>query len=511
LFRALSDPISDILSSARGNGPGGLLEYVQLFRDEPTVQGGLVWEWNNHGLLKTEGDVTYYAYGGDFGDEPNDGVGIMDGLLSSNRTWMPAITEYAKIIQPVNVTLTADNRVLIKNHYDFSDLSGLDATWYIVQDGKDDTKPQQWNIPRIRGGESLTVDLPLNGTSSGTYNPSHEAWLTVEFRLKKDTTWARKGHLIAWDQLHLKPSSSSQRRDVSLAGRKTELDISRKNQTHLSITASSSTIGFDLVRGNVTWNVNGVDIFQRGPELYFYRAQTQKDANADGPKWEEAKVGMMSTNVRDVSWKETEDEFEVHYKVFVAPKVLNWGAEADLTWTVVNIGDNPSLRVHVKGDFVGDKTPVTVPRIGLMAVLPGEFKDVSWFGRGPGESYKDSKQAGRFGHYGSTVEGLFTHYDIPQENGNREDLRWVKLGNSGLTLDARRTDDQPFSFTVQRYSPFDLTDATHPQNLKPLDITVLNLDFNNNGLGSAGPGPGPFSQYRCWTDPFDFIFEFSLV
>lgn len=129
-----------------------------------------------------------------------------------------------------------------------------------------------------------------------------------------------------------------------------------------------------------------------------------------------------------------------------------------------------------------------------MAVLPGDFEEAAWFGRGPGESYKDSKQAGRFGHYDSTIDDLFFGYNTPQENGNREYLRWVQAANGerSITLDARRPENKPFSFTLQRYMGFDLTDATHPQDLDPLDITVLNLDYDNNGLGSPGPGPGPF-------------------
>lgn len=106
----------------------------------------------------------------------------------------------------------------------------------------------------------------------------------------------------------------------------------------------------------MSWSVNGVDLFQRGPELYFYRAQTQKDVNADGPVWDEAGVHSMYTNVRDVYWQQTAEGFEVHYKVFVAPKVLEWGAEADLIWTIVG-SDTPTLRVHAQSEFVGNNPP----------------------------------------------------------------------------------------------------------------------------------------------------------
>ncbi|KAL4893594.1 glycosyl hydrolases family 2, TIM barrel domain-containing protein [Aspergillus ambiguus] len=494
---------------AMGNGPGGLKEYIDLFRSEPLSQGGLVWEWNNHGLLKKEGDLEYYAYGGDFGDEPNDADFVMDGLTLSDHTPTPGLLEYAKVIQPISVEAAEDSsKMVVINHYDFVDLDGLDVSWHIVQDGST-TKPNKLELPRVPAGENRTVDLPLD---KGNY--PEEAWLTVEFRLKEDTLWAEKGHIIAWDQLHL-PGSFAQRNNADVYNgvasniRRAGIDI-QQNGVNLTLKNGESTFGFDLLQGNVTWEVKGASLFQRGPELYFYRAMTQNDEASDGNMagWEEAKVGMMHTQVRDVNWKLVDNDVIVHYKVRVAPKVLEWGVEADIVYTVV--AEEPLLRIEASGEFVGKNTPSVIPRIGIMAVMPEEFNSVSWFGRGPGENYKDSKQACRYGQYESSVQDLFTNYDYPQENGNREDLRWLQVSNGDLIIDVRRK-SAPFSFTARKYMPFDLDDAKHPYDLKPLNMTVLNLDYDNHGLGSASVGPRPFEQYRCKTEPFDFTFELSLV
>ena len=94
--------------------------------------------------------------------------------------------------------------------------------------------------------------------------------------------------------------------------------------------------------------------------------------------------------------------------------------------------DEPVIRVQVSGNFVGDDAPEVLPRIGLQAVMPNDFNEVAWFGRGPGENYRDTKQHCRFGNYESSVEDLFTNYDYPQENGNREDLRWLRVSDSYL-------------------------------------------------------------------------------
>ncbi|KAL5615788.1 hypothetical protein FOBRF1_004536 [Fusarium oxysporum] len=488
---------------AMGNGPGGLVEYIDLFRNEPLSQGGLVWEWSNHGLLKKEENITYYAYGGDFGDEPNDGDFIMDGLVLSDHSPMPSLKEYAKIIQPVSVNLAKNGSAMtVVNHYDFSDLSHLDVSWHVVADGLK-TEARPLDLPRLPAGENRTVALP-----SGLNITQNEAWVTVEFKLKEATLWAPKGHVIAWDQLHIqRPNIKT--RGISVVRRQDSGEF-QKNGTKLLYKSGDASFGFDLLQGNVTWNINGVDIFQRGPELSFYRALTQNDAasSGDGPIWEQEKIPMIYPQVRDVTWRVGEDGAVVHYKLWVGVKTRAWGVEADMIYKIPTQG--AQLQLEARGEFVGKNESHVIPRIGLMAVLPESFDDVSWFGRGPGESYKDSKQGSRIGQYSSTVPDLFTYYDYPQENGNREDLRWLKIGNKHVTLDARRTKDAPFSFTARRYMPFDLDDAQHPHDLKPLEMTVLHLDYDNNGLGSATVRVRPFEKYRCYTKPFNFTFDFNI-
>ncbi|KAL4803835.1 glycosyl hydrolases family 2, TIM barrel domain-containing protein [Aspergillus unguis] len=503
---------------AMGNGPGGLLEYVTLFRTQPLSQGGLIWEYNNHGLLKREGDLEYFAYGGDFGDEPNDADFVMDGLTLSDHTPTPGLLEYAKIIQPVSVNLSDDaSSIVVTNHYHFVDLSGLDASWHVVQDGET-TESQPLDLPRVPAQTNRTAELPFDPSTL-----SQEAWLTVEFKLKEDKPWAHRGHLVAWDQLHFPGSSSSSNsttkrssklpRQESGAG---DLKI-QQDRAHLSVKTGQSTFGFDLLQGNVTWESNGESLFQRGPELTFIRAMTQNDEGESGnqAEWDEVWVGTLHTQVRDVTWSSTDGEATIHYKIRVVPLVLEWGAEADLIYTISTsgTGEGATLNVQAKGEFFGKNTPEVVPRIGLQTILPSSFNSVRWFGRGPGENYKDSKQACRIGEYSSTVEDLFTHYDYPQENGNREDLRWLQISDpeSELTLDARRGEESAtFSFTASQYMPVDLNNAKHPFDLEPLDMTILWLDYDNHGLGSATVGPQPFEQYRCYTEPFDFSFELSL-
>lgn len=483
-----------------------------MFRTQPLIQGGLVWEWSNHGLLTEDNGTEYYGYGGDFGDYPNDDAFLMDGLTLSDHSSTPGLVEYTKIIQPVEVKWSNDStQVEVTNWYGFVDLSHLQASWHLVQDGRV-TARRPLNIS-VAAGETVGYPVPVNREQLDS-----EAWLTIEFALKDDTPWAPRGWVVAWDQLHIpgpmlghSNSTLSQRAAYSLAGRQSSVNVTQ-NGNRLEVHNHASSIGFDLIRGNVTWQSNGVDLFQRGPELYFYRAMTQNDDGQSGnaDEWNDAWMHSMRTQVRDVFWEDSGDALHVRFNVRVAPLVLEWGAEADIEYIIPN--NQRSLVIHASGDFVGGNTPEVLPRIGLYAELNPSFNAVDWFGRGPGENYQDSKQAARFGQWGASVEELFTNYDYPQECGNREDLRWLRVGDSrsNVTMEARMN-GEPFSFTAKQYTDYDLNDARHPYELNPLNKTILDLDYCTNGLGSATVGPRPFPQYRCYSGPFDFTFQLELV
>lgn len=121
---------------AMGNGPGGLEDYELAFRTYPRLQGGFVWEWASHGLWKENADGTsYYAYGGDFGDVPNDGTFVMDGLLNSTHKPTPGLLELKKVIQPVKLAVE-DDKLVIANLYNYVELGHLSATYKVEELGE---------------------------------------------------------------------------------------------------------------------------------------------------------------------------------------------------------------------------------------------------------------------------------------------------------------------------------------------------------------------------------------
>jgi beta-galactosidase len=188
-------------SHAMGNSNGSLSDYWDAFENTPGVQGGFVWEWKDHGLTqRLDGGGTRLAYGGQYGDSPNDGNFVADGLVHADLTPHPAMRELAWVHRPVWVTLAGTKKapqLRIRNHQWFSDLSGYEARWELIVDGTT-KKSGVLNVPAVAPDSSVVVPVPAALPAN-----CGEAFFSVTWCLKKATTWASKGHVVAWDQVVL--------------------------------------------------------------------------------------------------------------------------------------------------------------------------------------------------------------------------------------------------------------------------------------------------------------------
>lgn len=500
-----------------GNGPGGLREYIEAYRTEKLLQGGFIWEWCNHGLLKKEGEVSYYAYGGDYGDQPNDADFILDGMVFSDHTPTPGLLEYKKVIEPVTVSFKG-KQVEVKNHYDFLSLDHLSVSWHLVKE-TGSTEPKLLNLPQVLPGASECFDLPL-GVSFGS---EHE-WLALTFTLKAASPWAKKGHEIAWAQLPLFEDPMSNFNITEGVSCHPLLISKGLGRLHITSKDFETKFTYDIVRGDLSWSAKDGILFRSGPQLGIYRAMTQNDLGPEGPclEWNRFRVESTRMLVQSATWNINQaGNVVIKTKVRVAPTVLEWAAEATLTYTLAE----SSVKIHVKGDFIGTY-PKFIPRLGLTTRLPSYYNAATWFGRGPGESYRDKKSAARFGVYTSTLQnGLQTPYEWPQENGNRVDTHWAHIHSSSSDADAAsmgKTEvrakkiearmDVPFSFSLRQYSTAELDRAKHPFELSELrDETEFNIDLAHHGIGTASCGPGPFNGHRLESGPFEFTVAFNIM
>jgi beta-galactosidase/evolved beta-galactosidase subunit alpha len=234
--------------------------------------------------------------------------------------------------------------------------------------------------------------------------------------------------------------------------------------------------------------------------LNFWRATTDNDRRQSAGKWQDAGLNKLQRRTDGVEVEKLgPSAVRIRARVHIAPPIHARAFESEYIYTIHGNGD---VLVEAHGIPTGD-WPETLPRIGLQMTLPLELGRVSWFGRGPGESYVDTKQAGRFGLYTMNVEDLYTPYIFPQENGNRTDVSWVALTNkrgAGLLALAQPT----INFSAHFFTTNDLQSARHTHELTPRDEITLNLDYAHNGIGSASCGPGPWEQYLLRPEEFRF-------
>lgn len=483
---------------AMGNGPGGLVDYWNAFYKYKRLQGGFVWEWIDHGIpIRTADGKEYFGYGGDFGDEPHDGNFICDGLLFPDRTLSPGLIEYKKVIEPVRVEAVdlAKGRFNITNLYDFVSLEHLNAAWSITADGKTiQTGPAQ--VPAVAAGETaemvLEYELP-------TPAPATQYWLNISFGLASDQEWAQAGYEVAWAQFML-PVESPPAKALTVTDMPPLKVVDSGNV--ICISGADFELTFDKIHAVISdWRWNSQPMLKTGTRLNFWRATTDNDRSWDDAKdWREA--GLMALQHRTGSVEVVElsaAAVQIRAAVRIAPPMYNRYFDCEYTYTVYGNGD---VLIDVHGVPHGNWCD-TLPRIGLTMALQPDLECVSWFGRGPGESYADTKQAGRFGLYRMSVDDLYTPYVFPQENGNRSDVSWVSLTNTrGLGILA--VGQPTINFSAHRFTAMDFEKARHTCELTPRDEITLNLDYKQNGIGSASCGPRPFDQYLLKTEEFSF-------
>jgi beta-galactosidase/evolved beta-galactosidase subunit alpha len=266
------------------------------------------------------------------------------------------------------------------------------------------------------------------------------------------------------------------------------------------------SITFDRVRGVIgCWHVGDRWILADGPRLTFWRAPIDNERMGGGGSklhaaWLKAGLNRLQHRVDQVTAERLGDQqIKVVVRSCIAPPILSHAFDCCYTYT---IDGNGQVLLEVQANPRGD-WPEQLPRVGLEMTLPGWMDQVRWFGHGPGEAYPDSRQAAMIGRFTSTVDHMFTPYVMPQENGNRIDVRWCRLTDPfGHGL---RVDGQPLiNFSAHRFTVDDLTEAKHHCELVPRDTITLHLDHQHNGLGSASCGPGVLEQYRLKPGRFGF-------
>jgi beta-galactosidase/beta-glucuronidase len=478
---------------AMGNGPGNLTEYWDEFRRYPRLIGGCVWDWVDQGIRQyTEDGEAWFAYGGDFGDKPNDADFCINGLLLPDRTPHPSLLEYKKVLEPVQVDLIdpSQGKIKITNRYAFCTLAHLDGFWELRQD---DQLLKQGRLDHmdLKPGVSVEMNLPY---SIPEQQPGATCWLNLSFRTNEATLWADIGLELANAQFELQPPPAPELVSLSsIAKLSTEVDGG-----NVLVNGEEFRMVFDSRLGLITsWEYQGTEMVLAGPRLNVWRAPTENDVHVQAG-WRQAGFDRLEQRVLSVDMDVKAQTVRLVAAAVLAGYSLPPTARCTYDYTIYGNGE-----VWITTHFSPSPEIPDLPRVGLQMTLPGYFDWMQWYGRGPHENYPDRKASALVGHYRGYIRDQYHPYIMPQENGNKCDVRWVALTNpQGIGLFAAGT--ELLNVSAAHYRTQDLDEARHTYELEESNETVFNLDYLQSGLGSNSCGPGPLPEYLVPPRPTSF-------
>ena len=483
-------------SHAMGNSNGGLADYYDLFEKYRGLQGGFIWEWIDHGISRTGPDgKPYWAYGGDFGDTPNDLNFCCDGLVWPDRTPHPGLAEFKHLAQPVKV-VSFDRKksaARIQNRQFFCDTGWIRISWELKVSGKSVARGLLPSA-NIAPGEISLLPVPLPAFQTGK---GEEAFLNFWYTAGQRTAWCERGHILGWDQILVEGAPCAQPPAVI----RRQTDPLRMEQTNkaVRIIGSAFEIGFSKTASRIEeFRCGGDEIFVAGPELQIWRAATDNDGikgwsgqgNKPLGRWLDAGIPNAVIKPESVRVSRTKSgEIQITCGHVAACLVSQTAVRLKQVYTIRQDGT-----ILVENLFAVDKKAADLPRLGVRLVLAPGFENLTWFGRGPSENYSDRKRAAMVDRYSGSVSGQYVPYIVPQEHGNHTDTRWLTLDNGRTSV--RISALGPLEFSASHFTAEDLFAASHTYDLKPRPETILNLDYRQRGLGTASCGPDTGESYR---------------
>ncbi|CAO1943068.1 unnamed protein product [Urochloa humidicola] len=485
-------------SHAMGNSNGNIDAYWMAIDNTFGLQGGFIWDWVDQGLLKENSDGSkFWAYGGDFGDTPNDLNFCLNGIVWPDRTIHPAVHEVKYLYQPIKISST-DNMLKIENRHFFDTTEALDFSWILQGDGCI-LGSGSLNVPNLAPQTSHLINMESSPWFAlWSTCAVKEVFLSVNVKQRYQTQWAKDGHLLASAQLCLPQKNGFVPHAIAFSSRPLVCEhtgdsviISKNDAWKIKVNSQLGTID--------SWKINGVELMSKGILPCFWRAPTDNDKGGFYTKpyvsqWREASLDNVSFYSSQFSVKELRDNtVELSTVYYGLPGNLPKPDGAALSQapesTLFQV--NMVCRIYESGDVVleyevnpkADLPPL--PRVGVVFNAEKSLSHVTWYGRGPFECYPDRKAAAQIGVYESSVEDLHVPYIVPGECGGRADVRWVALRNAdGLGLYASvHGESPPMQMSASYYGTAELDRATHVHKLVKGDDIEVHLDHRHMGLG----------------------------
>ena len=494
---------------AMGNSQGGFKEYWDLIRKYPKYQGGFIWDFVDQSLRWEKNGISFYAYGGDWNRyDGSDNNFMNNGLISPDRKPNPHMYEVGYIQQSIWATpVDLVNGVInVYNENFFRDLSSYYAEWSLVANGE---VVQTGLLQDLNVNPQQTKQVKLNYTIDGIC-PEKELLLNIAFKLKKAETLLPAGHVVAKNQLTVRPYKAP------------KLEIANKQQTNIAVvppTIKDSDRYYLIVEGEdfrldferadgflCRYDVKGLSMLKEDGKLTpnFMRAPTDNDIAAKRQKEKHTTWKNVDLKLKSLTHK-MENDMAVIDAEYAMESVK---AKLYLTYIINNEGT-----IKVTQKMVTDKSAEVMDmyRFGMQMQMPKQLDQINYYGRGPIENYADRNNVTDIGNYKQTVAEQFYSYIRPQENGSKTDIRWWKQmnkGGNGLMF----ISEAPFTASALHYSIESLDDGTkkeqrHSEFVQPVDYTNLCIDKIQMGLGCVNTwGAVPLEKYRIPYADYEFSF-----
>ena len=485
-------------SHAMGNSNGCLADTWDAIYKYDGLQGGFIWDWIEQGLRKIDAKTgrEFWAYGGDYGDTPNDVNFCCNGMIMPDRTPKPQMWEFKKLAQPVSISMTHDDREVVlevSNHQNFKDLSWLQGSYRISLDGVD---VKEGVLPHLETTAGACSKVSLSKTHfMGLYGD--HLHLMVEFKTKKAQSWCEAGHVVAWEQFDFSHIITHTITPQETTKSKQSLTLNG-NQ----VSALDGRLQLTFSQGKLqTLSLDGKELITKGPSFNVWRAPLDNDGvkgkedqwTAEWKplgRWMKAGYNDLKEEVLNDEFIENDDQIQAISKFrYVPAKSVG---SFDVIYITTVHGDGT---IDLNSEFRFDEGMMDVPRLGLRMNLSEDLEQLSWMGLGPHECYVDRQRGAHFGQFESTIQEQYFPYIVPQECGNKEGVRrcsFVDEQGKGLMI---KTTEAPFSFSALHYSPEQLTEAYHPHEMEAQSETTLLIDAVQRGLGTASCGPDTLEKY----------------
>ncbi len=481
-------------SHSMGNSMGNVRDMFNLYEKYPCLTGEFIWDFKDQGLLtKSSTGKDYWAYGGDFGDVPNDGNFCINGLVRPDHSLTAKSYNTKKVYQPLEFHAISGktSQFRLKNKMAFLPSTEYDVK-YVVEDEEGNVLSSGTIDRQVAAGDSVAITI--NMPDLNTVDATKEVFVHFTATLRENKPWADAGYVVAEEKLQIR---NAQKPMYDFTKRAADSDLKvEETSTQITVSGKRFKATFSKTYGTLSGYVyDDVSMMSRPLLLNVFRLPTDNDGRQTS-SWDA--MGLRKLTVKDatIETQVGEDGKTVNVDCSSTHNGQN-GTSFDVNLNFIVCADGA---IMVNSFIRPSNSGAILPKIGFRLEMPASMERLEWFGRGPWDSYRDRKEACLPAIYQSTVTEQQEDYILPQEHGTKQEVRWMALTNqegNGLLFTAP---DQMAASAVHFRAEDNYTDrnnrSKHTYQFKNCQTAVVSLDAVTRGLGNASCGPDVMDKYE---------------